>query len=214
MFPRLKSNPKRFTNRLGMSLVEIMLATGIILMVVVPLAGAVLNGIKGAVNFANSNKALQLAQELMEEIKRKKWDETTPVFNGPPNGDLAPGPPYSLIGRDGLGGETNPDSDGSNAAKLTWDDIDDYSGLVEKPAKDISNNPILGAERFTRLASVYYVDVAGGTVAEPPAVATPFTVSASVPSTNYKMVKIIVSWDGMTGEPVTISTILSNVKKY
>ena len=197
-------------NTKGMTMVELMIAVTILLVVIVPLTKSLFSSLKGAMSFGDANIAVQLAQDLLEEIKQKKWDETEPVGGG-----QAPGPTYSAIGRDT--GETNPDTTGANAAKLTWDDIDDYNGLIEFPARDVANNVIASAcfptvsptitprPKFKRQVTVQYVNV-------------PDTGQITVlgaGTTNYKQIIVTVDWNGRTGgKPVTLTTLRANIKRY
>ncbi|MDD5492643.1 MAG: prepilin-type N-terminal cleavage/methylation domain-containing protein [bacterium] len=187
-------------NKNGMTMVELMMAVAIILVVVVPLTKVLLNSMQGAMSFGDANKAVQLAQDLMEEIKQKKWDENEPAGGGQtPVGSYSAQP----LGRDGV--ETNPDTNGDNGAKLTWDDIDDYNGLIETPPRDINNNIVPNAQKFTRRVTVQYVNVPNGGA---------ITVLGAG-TTDYKQIIVNVDWRGrIGGTPVTITTIRANVKRY
>lgn len=195
-------------NRNGMTMVELMMAIAIIGIVVVPLTRVLFKSMRSAMSFGDANKAVQLAQDLMEEIKQKKWDE-----NEPASGGQTPEASYSAVGRDA--GETNPDTTGANAAKLTWDDIDDYNGLVENPPRDAANNVILGAcynsdplkPKFRRSVVVRYVTIANTN----PAAITPLAAG----TTHYKEIIVWVDWDGrVSGSSVTVSSVRANVRRY
>lgn len=179
-------------------MIELMMAVAIILVIIVPLTRVLFKSMQGAMSFGDANKAVQLAQDLMEEIKQKKWDETEPTGGG-----QTPGPPYSAIGRDA--GETNPDTTGANGAKLTWDDIDDYNGLIEVPPRDISNNIIPNSQKFFRQVTVQYVNVPdSGNI----------TVLGAG-TTDYKQIIVTVDWQGRSsGKQVQVTTIRANVKRY
>lgn len=193
---------KRIHKIAGMTLVEIMMAVGIIFLVVVPLVRTISKGIHGTLNFSDANKANQLAQGLIEEIKQEKWDE-----NEPDTGDVTPSP-YSTIGQDL--GETAPDSDGTNAAKLTWDDIDDYNGLREQPPRDLNNIIIPNANKFVRTVEVAYVQI--GDLAFP----SSNKITTGVLSSEFKRIKVRVTWEGMSVNtiPIEVSTIRANIKRY
>lgn len=195
---------KAAQNNKGMTMVELMMAVTIILLVVVPLTKVLFSSMRSAMSFGDANKAIQLAQDLMEEIKQKRWDETEPAGGG-----QTPGPPYSAIGNDG--GESAP---GVAGAKLTWDDIDDYNGLIEAPPRDIANNIIVGtyfslgppvSAKFTRQVTVQYVNVPdGGSIS---------VLGAG--TTDYKQIIVTVDWQGRTsGRPVQVTTVRANVKRY
>lgn len=202
---------KTAKNNKGMTMVELMMAVAIILLVVIPLTKVLLKSLQGAMSFGDANKAVQLAQDLMEEIKQKKWDE-----NEPAGGGQTPTASYSAIGRDGA--ETNPDTTGANGAKIgggvpanAWDDIDDYNGLIEKPARDSQNNIIpmqmkegLPYNKFSREVRVAYVNVPDGG-----------NISLAGGTTDYKQITVWVDWEGrVSGSSVTVTTIRANVKRY
>lgn len=199
---------KAAKNNKGMTMVELMMAVTIILLVVVPLTKVLLKSMQGVMSFGDANKAVQLAQDLMEEIKQKKWDENEPAGGGQtPAGSRSAQP----LGRDGA--ETNPDTTGANGAKLTWDDIDDYNGLIEFPARDVANNVITGAmfntnpptPKFKREVTVQYVNVPdGGNIS---------VLGAG--TTDYKEIIVTVDWQTRVGgKPVSIATIRASVKRY
>lgn len=86
--------------------------------------------------------AVHLAQELMEEIKLRKWDQGTP--------SRMPG----LIAAPGrLGVEAFEDK----ADKATFDDIDDFDGWTEDPPKDPIMRPLSDFNGYQRTAAVKYV---------------------------------------------------------
>lgn len=198
-------------NKTGMTMVELMMAVAIILVVVVPLTRVLFKSLQGAISFGDANKAVQLAQDLMEEIKQKRWDENEPVGGG------ATPLPYSAIGRDGA--EVNPDTDGSNGAKIgggvpanAWDDIDDYNGLNEFPPRDVANNVIASAcfptvpltPKFTRTVAVRYVNVPDGG-----------QITAAGGTTDYKEIRVTVDWRGrIAGSAVVVTTIRANIRRF
>lgn len=193
-------------NRPGVTLVELMIGVTIILMVVIPLVNVLYRNLQGAMRFGDANKALQLAQELMEEIKQKKWDENEPAGGGATT-------IFSAIGTDI--GETAPDADGSNGAKVTWDDIDDYHGLIEIPPRDVTNAINQNALKFKREVQVRYVSIPDTTALAAP-VATN-QVSGAPGSTNFKEITVTVSWGQYSGNrpvEVRISSIRANIKRY
>lgn len=195
---------KTAKNNKGMTMVELMMAVAIILLVVMPLTKVLLKSLQGSMSFGDSNKAVQLAQDLMEEMKQKKWDE-----NEPAGGGQTPAGSYTAIGRNGV--ETNPDLTGANGAKLTWNDVDDYNGLIETPARDSQNNIIslqmkdgLPYNKFRRQVEVVYVNVPDGG-----------SISLAGGTTDYKQITVWVDWEGrVSGSSVTVTTIRANVKRY
>ena len=203
-----------------MTMVELMMAVTIIMLVIVPLTRVLFKSMRGVMNFGDANKAVQLAQDLMEEIKQKKWDENEPGGGGKTpepgyGGGMGIAPVagcYTAIGIDGA--ELGPDSTGDNYAKvggspanqvIAWDDIDDYNGLREKPPRDVANNIVPNAQKFTRSVAVRYVAITNGGVLTPLAGLT----------THYKEIAITVDWEGrIGGAPVRVTTVRSNIKRY
>ncbi|MFH1724271.1 MAG: hypothetical protein ABII00_06575 [Elusimicrobiota bacterium] len=83
----------------------------------------------------------QLSVQLLEEVRLRRWDETTPT-------PRAPATP-SAIGAD----------DGEAAAdKAGFDDIDDFDGYSESPPADPLGQPIAEMAGYTRDVAVAYVD--------------------------------------------------------
>ncbi len=84
----------------------------------------------------------QLAAELLEEVRMRRWDELTPT----PPGDV---PAPSALGLDA--GELPAD-------KKTFDDVDDFNGWSESRPKDPVMRDIAGVASFARSVAVSYVD--------------------------------------------------------
>lgn len=82
-----------------------------------------------------------LAQELMEEIKLRKWDEAA---------SLRPGP---VASPSALGPEPGEDS----LDKRTFNDIDDFQGWEEDPPQDPVMRPVADFKGYQRSVSVKYV---------------------------------------------------------
>ena len=113
----------------GLTLIEIMLAMTILVKAIIPLMKMLGDALRGAQTFGDISIATQLAQDLMEEIKSKKWDE-----NQPDDGSETTA--YSAFPFVVDGGEP------------PYDDIDDYNGY-----SDMVDN------KFMRSVDVFYVNV-------------------------------------------------------
>ncbi len=120
---------------------------------------------------------VNLAQELMEEIRTLAWQE----YSGAPLGPDT--------------GETSRD---------WYDDIDDYHGLAEQPPVDVSGNPMDGTggtpdfSQYLRTVSVAYVDTTtlqdtGGTVTPFKEVTVTVTNTSRVP-THSSSIRLIMAW--------------------
>jgi len=111
-------------------------------------------GLRVSESAENITLGTNLAQELLEEIRAYSWED--------PNE-----PPYPPLGPDGLG-ETD---------RFSFDDIDDFDGLMETPPVDLDGNPMDGAggrpnfSKYSRDVTVVYIDETTGDVS---AVPTPY----------------------------------------
>jgi MSHA pilin protein MshD len=137
--------------------------------------------------------ATGLAQELMEEIKTKRWDEA---------GYIPPGGPYSAITIDGGESRCNPTIPGC----LAFDDMDDYVGLNQSPPQDPFGAPLTDFAGFTRTVNVCFVNAVdppgtpgGNFAADGPCVPGP---------TNYKLITVTVGW-GTRGR-ITLRSVAAN----
>jgi len=120
---------------------------------------------------------VNLAQELMEEIRTLAWQE----YPGAPMGPDA--------------GETSRD---------WYDDIDDYHGLSEQPPVDLAGVPMDGTggtpnfSQYRRSVSVAYVDTT--TLLDTGGVVTPFKkVTVTVTNTTRRLphsssLQLILAW--------------------
>ena len=130
------------------------------------------------------HKGLVLAQDLMDEILSKRWDEHTP--NGGGGLDACDGGVKDGRNDNGSSGNSvncDPacdDDDASTigldagessaAARQNWNDLDDYDGLVEDNQngatnddfKDPQGNPVAEVGSFRRRVLVTYVMIAAG----------------------------------------------------
>ena len=132
-----------------------------------------------------TTKANHLAEDLMEEILEKRWDESTPSGGGTiPNGS-----------------KTAPASFGTaeGETRATFDDVDDYHGLSENPPKDAAGTAMTGYDDFTRTVSVIYVDTS--------ALNTSVTTT---PRPDYKRIAVTVSWTSYGGGSVQLVSLRSN----
>lgn len=135
----MKSNHQR-----GFSLIETI--------IVIVLVGAMMAGMSALfmTNVGNSHRpylrqrALAVANALMDEIFRKRWNEATPIGGGCVNtgsGACPTGPGVIVIGTDG-------------DTRAIFDDIDDYNGLNQSPPQDSSATDMPGYAGFTVTVSV------------------------------------------------------------
>ncbi|MDD5627806.1 MAG: hypothetical protein PHU21_01990 [Elusimicrobia bacterium] len=96
--------------------------------------------------------ATHLAQELLEEVRLRRWDELTPV------------PPEAVpSGSPVLG----PDSGETAGDKRAFDDADDFNGWQEAAPLDPVMRPVASFETYRRSVSVGYLTEAGAPSAGP-----------------------------------------------
>jgi MSHA pilin protein MshD len=202
----------------GLTLIEIMLAMTILVIAVIPLMKMLGDTIKGAQTFGEITIATQLAQDLMEEIKSKKWDETEPN-----DGTITTTPTRIQVdnathGLDDINNENVTQTPGNG--KTNWDDMDDYDGLTETPSLDTNNNVITNYGKFSRTVEVRYVTITQTSSGPPPvetvALAGPTGMGSggANPTTDFKRIIVIVNWVGNKGKPVQLTTIRANYRRY
>ena len=173
---------KVFKNEQGMTLLELVL---VIIVLAIGLTGVLtyfIQGMKDSSYSQNTAIATVLAQDLMEEIRSKCWDETA-TTTPPCNGAVT----ASAIGTDG--GET----------RAGYDDVDDYDFLnltPNTPPQDSQGVAMPAYNIFTQQASVCYVNgtamntCVGGT-------------------TNYKRIQVTIAW-GSAGDQVQLVSVATN----
>jgi len=138
----------------GVTLIEMMVTVTVILLALVPLLRLFINANKGNQHLAQVTVAENLIQQTFDEIGRKKWDENCPSpgeyiptasASAPPAGEHDP---WTV---DTVGGvEISGD-------KTTFDDMDDYSTIVNDTPRDLSGKIIPGYEAFRITVEACYV---------------------------------------------------------
>jgi MSHA pilin protein MshD len=167
-------------NEEGLTLLELVIAIVVLAVGLTGVLGYFTQGLKDSSNAQNAAVATVLAQDLMEEIRSKCWDETA-TTSAPCNGTVT----ASATGTDG--GET----------RATYDDVDDFNGLSNTPPKNSQGGAMPSAfDIFTQSAAVCYVAAAdlntcaGGT-------------------SNYKKITVTISW-GSLGDQVQLVSVAAN----
>jgi MSHA pilin protein MshD len=152
----------------GFSLAEVLVAVTVIVIALVPLIMVFSQGVKQGKTPQKITVGTMLAQDLLEEIMPKKFDENpqnpdTPATLGPETGET----------RNGLPTTRN------------YDDVDDYRNYTESPPKEVDGTNMVEYTGYTRTVAVDYVSE---TALD--------TVSTS--STRFKRVRVTVTWDNGT----------------
>ncbi|MEW6556500.1 MAG: hypothetical protein AB1349_03995 [Elusimicrobiota bacterium] len=182
------------------TLVEIMIAVVVLVLGLIPLVKLIGDALVSTSDLGSRSVANELAQDLMEEIKQRKWDETSVLTSS----TTTPSE-IGITAAEAAQGETATN-------KTTFDDIDDYNVLqdanAEHPPRDASNNTLSQYSKFTRSVTVRYMtytDLGGGTGRFDPAGGT----------TNYKQIEVRVSWTSGGGKTreVVHQTIMANIAR-
>jgi prepilin-type N-terminal cleavage/methylation domain-containing protein len=187
----------------GVTLVELMIAVSIILIAIIPLMSMIIQSVQGTQKLSDRSRASQLVQDMIEEVKQKRWDED-------------PWNPGQL-------GYEDPSEDPTAAGgRLNCDDIDDYiayndssSGdsthMIENPPVDEAGNDLDPSKfsKFVRETAVSYVNVPidGNAVS----VAGNGSGSGGAnPTRPFKQVDVWVSWND-AGNPADDAGVGSGV---
>jgi MSHA pilin protein MshD len=167
----------------GFTLIEILLSLAILVLAVPILASVFPWGTKQPAEAREQSQAVLLAQELMEEVLTRKWDENAT----PPGKTNVP----STIGLDA--GEVAGD-------RSTYDDIDDYDGFVDSPMHDALGTTLSAFTGFWSQVSISYVG-------SDKAALDLDTLLGPAAGTDFKRVEVDVNWaDGSA----TLTTVRGN----
>ncbi len=126
-------------NSKGFTLVEILISVVILAMVIVPFIGVFTSGIKAGGAAQKIVIGNNLAQDLMEEILSRQFDED----------------PSDLTPPDQLGPELNEDR--TNMSPNDFDDVDDYNGYVDAPPEEVDGTVMNEYDEYSRSVTVEYV---------------------------------------------------------
>lgn len=171
-------------NKKGFTLIELVIIIVIVALAIPPLMKMVSEGTQKSGDSELVSTATILAQDLMEEIKSKRWDENSPITGGTIVDASKTYP---------LGAE--------EASRTGYDDVDDYDGLANNPPNDAHGNPINDYTGFTRSVNVIYVAEANLNTDNPGVLPNPPVES------DYKRIDVTVSWS--TGS-INLVTVVSN----
>jgi Tfp pilus assembly protein PilV len=126
----------------GFVLVEVTIAYVILIVALVALVPVFIMAIRAGTKMEQLQTATYLSEELLEEVRMRRWDELTAA-------SLAYIPIPSALGVDA--GETA-------GIKTTFDDIDDFNGYTEAGVLDPMGNALPDFKSYTRTVTVAYVD--------------------------------------------------------
>ena len=132
-------------NNRGFTYIEILMAIVILAFALIPLLSQFYIGFHGNITSELTTQAIDLANDLMEEIKSKRFDEN--IF---PDDPVEP----ALLGID-------PGEILSN--RRTFDDIDDYNNWSKSPPETIDGIVLNEFSDFTRSVNIEYVTMVSNT---------------------------------------------------
>tara|TARA_R110002073_G_scaffold5880_3_gene35781 strand:- start:362 stop:895 length:534 start_codon:yes stop_codon:yes gene_type:complete len=130
----------------GATLVELVIAIAILAVAIVPLTMTLSHSASHSADSMIEVKVIELGQAYIEEILSKRFDETTTLGGSPPCALATM--PCGAIGRE------------AGESRSTFDDVDDYDGLIEQPPLDSLGIPRVGYDRFSVSVSVAYASAA------------------------------------------------------
>ena len=165
----------------GFTLAEVLVAVVVIVIALVPLITVLGQGVKRGKDPQKITVANFLAQDLMEEIMCKKFDEDptnpdTTVNLGPDSGETRSG----------------------NPTTRNYDDVDDYDGYTETPPKEVDGTVMTDYTGYTRSVVVDYVSETNLDL-----------VSTAI--TRFKRVSVTVSWtSGGVAQSVVLRELKGN----
>ncbi|MFV2081678.1 MAG: prepilin-type N-terminal cleavage/methylation domain-containing protein [bacterium] len=180
---RQRENSSRKSASRGFTLLEVLLSLAIFAVALPILSSLFSGGMKQPVIAREQAQAVFLAQELMEEILTRKWDENAT----PPGPTNNPG----VIGIDT--GETV-------SVRSGLDDIDDYDGLMDNPMHSADGATLTTFQTFWSQVQVNYV----GSDASTPDLETFLAKNAG---SEFKRVDVTVNW---AGGRLTLTTVRGN----
>ena len=177
------SRGRHHQRREGFTLIEILLSLAILVLAVPILASLFPWGMKQASEAREQSQAVFLAQELMEEVLTRKWDENAT----PPGKTNVP----SSIGLDA--GEAAGD-------RSTYDDIDDFDSFADSPMHDALGSTLTAFPGFWAQVQVNYVG------SDKAALDLDSALAADA-GTDFKKMDVTVGWaDGA----VTLTAVRGN----
>lgn len=192
-------------NNRGITLIETIIAVAVLCVALLPLVSVFILGTKGMVGIDKANVAMQLARELMDEIKDKYWDEwNSPYKETGEDTDLRWRKEVAVPKKDRS--QVGPDK--GERRRGQFDDIDDYDGWKEgwrgwpgypEYLMNINGKPYDGKygrpdyTRYKRRVRVRYVQ---GDKGKPDELTELRRKVEGQNATNLKQVTVIVSWGG------------------
>ena len=185
----------------GFTLLE-MIMTILILGLVATILAPYFRAITSSPDPVIRQRAVSLAQSMMDEILAKRWDEASPVGGGVIVSSESP------VGSRGLGASDPVASAalGREATELAndrsnWDDVDDFNGHTASDAFRDQNNNAFSLPGYSRSVQVDYVTSSASPMDR--------TTPVSAGSTDSK--RIMVTVTAPNGETFTLVALACNI---
>ena len=179
----------------------------------IPLVKLIGDSLVATSDLGSRSVANELAQDLLEEIKQRKWDETSVLTSS------TTAPSKITLGNFTLLQADMDDASELPRQKTTFDDIDDYYSYSEKPPLDTAGNPMPQYSKFARSVDVRYaiMQPSGEFIINPLPAGNPGLGTNPIPAerTVYKLITVTVSWSsgGGKGRFVTHTTLMTNIAR-
>lgn len=126
----------------GFVLVEVAIAYLVLTLALTALVPAFIMAVKANKSTEKIQASTDLAAELLEEVRLRRWDETTPT-------------PVSFVA---VPSTIGLDTGESASNKTTFDDVDDFHGWSENGAVDPIMRSLPAFAGYQRTVDVAYVD--------------------------------------------------------
>lgn len=126
-------------NSRGFTLIEIVITIVLVSIMLAGLTSLFTNQVNNSYRPYLRQRALAVANAIMEEISHKRWDENSPLGGGCVNAgaSCAAGPVEAGIGTE-------------EGARGDYDDVDDYATIVnQSPPQDSAGSPMPGYAGFS-----------------------------------------------------------------
>jgi len=127
----------------GFTLVEAVITIAIMSIALLAISQALAFGLKHSSDGISQARIVNLAQAYFEEISAKRFAEATPTGGVPAcSGSTTP---CGVIGPE------------SGESRATYDDVDDFDGLLDSPPRDALGNVRAGYESYSVAIDVRYL---------------------------------------------------------
>jgi MSHA pilin protein MshD len=156
---------KVILGRAGFTLAEVLVAVVVIVIALVPLIMVFSQGVKQGKTPQKITVATMLAQDLIEEIMPKKFDEN----------------PLNPVSPANLGPEAGETRSGLPTTR-NYDDVDDYRNYTESPPREVVGTAMTEYTGYTRTVAVDYVQEAN------------FDAVSTI-ITRFKRIRVTVTWE-------------------